>query len=86
MRASRKAEKPRTDSERLSRLMLRCAMPASRKIIICFISLIVALLSPAAGISMREPREDGSIVVQVNETWASVAGEELGRRLVAALD
>jgi len=40
----------------------------------------------AAGISMREPREDGSIVVQVNETWASVAGEELGRRLVAALD
>ncbi|MBD3857251.1 MAG: DegT/DnrJ/EryC1/StrS family aminotransferase, partial [Acidobacteria bacterium] len=41
---------------------------------------------PAAGISMREPREDGSIVVQVNETWASVAGEELGRRLVAALD
>ena len=40
----------------------------------------------AAGISMREPREDGSIVVQVNETWASVAGEELGRRMVAALD
>ena len=40
----------------------------------------------AAGISMREPREDSSIVVQVNETWASVAGEELGRRLVAALD
>jgi len=40
----------------------------------------------AAGISMREPREDGSIVVQVNETWASVAGEELGRRLFAALD
>ena len=40
----------------------------------------------AAGISMREPRDDGSIVVQVNETWASVAGEELGRRMVAALD
>jgi len=39
-----------------------------------------------AGISMREPREDGSIVVQVNETWASVAGEELGRRMDAALD
>ncbi|MDH3816633.1 MAG: hypothetical protein OEV48_19260, partial [Acidobacteriota bacterium] len=39
----------------------------------------------AAGISMREPREDGSIVVQVNETWSSIAGEELGRRLVAAL-
>jgi len=40
----------------------------------------------AAGISMREPRDDGSIVVQVNETWASVAGEELGRRMDAALD
>ena len=39
-----------------------------------------------AGISMREPRDDGSIVVQVNETWASVAGEELGRRMAAALD
>ena len=39
-----------------------------------------------SGISMREPRSDGSIVVQVNETWASIDGEELGRRMVAALD
>jgi hypothetical protein len=39
-----------------------------------------------AGISMREPRDDGSIIVQVNETWASVSGEELGRRMIAALD
>jgi hypothetical protein len=38
------------------------------------------------GISMREPRDDGSIIVQVNETWASVAGEEIGRWMVAALD
>jgi len=40
----------------------------------------------AAGISMREPRDDGSITVQVNETWAASTGEELGRRMVAALD
>ncbi len=40
----------------------------------------------AAGISMRKPRDDGSIVVQVNETWASVTGEELGQRMIAALD
>ena len=39
----------------------------------------------AAGISMREPRDDGSIVVQVNETWAAATGEDLGRRMVAAL-
>jgi hypothetical protein len=39
----------------------------------------------AAGVSMREPRDDGSIIVQVNETWASQTGEELGRRMVAAL-
>jgi selenocysteine lyase/cysteine desulfurase len=39
-----------------------------------------------AGISMREPRDDGSIILQVNETWAAVSGEELGRRMVAALD
>ena len=38
------------------------------------------------GISMREPRDDGSIIIQVNETWASFTGEELGRRMVAALD
>jgi hypothetical protein len=35
---------------------------------------------------MREPRDDGSIIIQVNETWASFTGEELGRRMVAALD
>ena len=40
----------------------------------------------AAGISMRKPRPDGSIILQVNETWAAVSGEELGRRMVAALD
>ena len=40
----------------------------------------------AAGTSMREPRADGSIILQVNETWAAVSGEELGRRMVAALD
>ena len=40
----------------------------------------------AAGVSMREPRPDGSIIVQVNETWASQTGEELARRMIAALD
>jgi threonine aldolase len=39
----------------------------------------------AAGISMRQPRDDGSIIVQVNETWASQTGEELARRMVAGL-
>jgi len=38
-----------------------------------------------AGISMREPRGDGSIIVQVNETWAAAGAEELGRRMVASL-
>ena len=38
------------------------------------------------GISMREPNSSGWFVVQVNETWASVSGEELGRRMFAALD
>ena len=40
----------------------------------------------ATVISMRQPRNDGSIVAQVNETWSSITGEELGRRMVAALD
>jgi hypothetical protein len=40
----------------------------------------------ASGISMREPHDDGSIIFQVYETWAAVSGEELGRRMVAALD
>jgi len=37
------------------------------------------------GISLREPRDDGSLVIQVNETWASATAEELGRRMEAAL-
>ena len=37
------------------------------------------------GISLREPRDDGSLVIQVNETWASGTAEELGRRMEAAL-
>lgn len=39
-----------------------------------------------AGISAREPRDSGSLIVRVNEAWAPVAGEELGRRMVAVLD
>ena len=38
-----------------------------------------------AGISMREPRGDGSILVQVNETWAAATGEELMEKMVGAL-
>jgi len=64
--ASRKAEKRRTDSERLSRLVLRCAMPASRKSIICFISLIVALLNAAAG-STQTIAVVGATVIDVSD-------------------
>jgi threonine aldolase len=39
----------------------------------------------AAGVSLREPRDGDSFVVQVNETWAAADGEELSRRMVAAL-
>ncbi len=38
-----------------------------------------------SGISMREPRPDGSIVIQVNETWSAASGEELSRKMLAAL-
>jgi hypothetical protein len=31
------------------------------------------------------PRDDGSLVIQVNETWATATAEELGRRMEAAL-
>ena len=72
MRASRKAEKRRTDSERLSRLVLRCAMPASRKIIICFFSLIVALLSPAAG-STQTLAVVGATVIDVSDFGRNAA-------------
>jgi hypothetical protein len=39
-----------------------------------------------SGISIREPNSHGWFVVQVNETWASVSGEELSRRMIAALN
>jgi threonine aldolase len=39
----------------------------------------------AAGVSMRNPRDDNSIVIQVNETWANASGEDLSRRMVGAL-
>jgi len=39
----------------------------------------------AAGVSLREPRDGDSFVVQVNETWATADGEELSRRMMAAL-
>jgi hypothetical protein len=38
-----------------------------------------------SGVSLREPRDDGSLIIQVNETWAAVTAEELGRRMEAAL-
>ena len=38
----------------------------------------------AAGVSLREPRDGDSFVVQVNETWATADGEELSRRMMAA--
>ena len=80
------------------RFVLRCAMPASRLFANCLLSLSLAFMGSAEGvteklaivgatvISMRQPRNDGSIVAQVNETWSSITGEELGRRMVAALD
>ena len=39
----------------------------------------------ASGISMRQPRSDGLIVIQVNETWAGASGEDLSNRMVDAL-
>jgi threonine aldolase len=39
----------------------------------------------SSGVWLREPRDDGSLIIQVNETWAAVTAEELGRRMEAAL-
>ena len=39
----------------------------------------------SAGISLREPRGDGSFIIQVNETWAAASPEGLRRRLDGAL-
>jgi len=39
----------------------------------------------SSGISLRSPRNDGSLIVQVNETWAADTAEGLGRRMEAAL-
>lgn len=39
----------------------------------------------SAGVSMRDPLNDRSIVVQVNETWAAASGEDLSRRMLGAL-
>jgi len=39
----------------------------------------------SSGVSLCEPRDDGSLIIQVNETWAAVTAEELGRRMEAAL-
>ena len=39
----------------------------------------------SSGVSLRPPRDDGSLIIQVNETWAANTAEELGRRMEAAL-
>ena len=37
------------------------------------------------GISLREPRDDGRFVVQVNETWGTTTAEDLVNRMQNAL-
>jgi len=39
----------------------------------------------SGGVSLREPRGDGSIIIQVNETWATDTAEGLSRRIETAL-
>ena len=39
----------------------------------------------SSGVSLRPPSDDGSLIIQVNETWAADTAEGLGRRMEAAL-